>query len=312
MPNYSYKAVFDCQQGSANYGKLYIIVTETDAGTIPSAFGFEILDPNGLVIKPMPNTYLTPDVTGSGQTALYNIPLDSMQLFLCGLYSIRVIALETPFFVGGTPPPPIERTQTASYTFCTVEKSAFKANMTTTVNYPTGKITLKDLTNVTGLTSLTRLMSITPPIIPNVSLPVVTTPLTQLIYSFTYTGVTYIAALKINAENETVNALPNWVFNHRLTISQTTNIIINAAVMTTVRGQADAVLKEIEEQLCKTLKCDCATTIRYMKIMRLLHNVQMAYFEGNPNVLYDELNELYRLLNITQPNNPIAPYTPIA
>jgi hypothetical protein len=311
MPTYSYNAVFDCQTASAQYGKIRIATTETGAGLNPTYFGFEITSPSGVIIKAMPNVSTTPDVIGSSLTALYDIPLDSTGGFLCGTYSIKVNTVETPFWIGvGVPPAAIETTQTATYLFCAVEKSEYKANLKVGTSYVTGKITLDDLSVIAGLTSLVRALSITPPTIPSVVLAPVTTTARQLIYSFTYTGVTYIARLLVNAELITIATLTNWTFNHRLTQSSLVNININAAVMATLRTQANAVLIAIEEELCKTLKCDCATTIRYMKIMRLLHNIQISYLENNAANLDADLQELYRLMKVTQPTNTIAPFTP--
>lgn len=313
MPTFAYNATFYTRVGASNYGKIRLSVNETSPNANPTYFGFEITSPTGAIIKPMPSPFSTgtippaaPDAIGTSLVStLTNIPLDSNGAFLQGTYTFRVIALYETSSGSGVY---TSSTETVRYAFTPVEISQFKANMRVEVAYATAKITLTDLTYLVGLTSVSRTMSIIPPTIPTVSLSGGTTSGTSLVYTFTYTGVRYVAQLVTDATFTTVSG--TFTFDHQLRIQQNSYIDINALVLSDLRAQANAVLVGLEEEMCGSLDCDCKTTLRYMKIIRLLQNIQFAYFEGTESVVSTDLVELYALLDITPPTTIIAPYTP--
>ena len=312
MATFAYNATFYTRVGSSDYGKIRIYATTTSPFTYPTYFGFEVISPTGAVIKTMPSPFnssnIPPpssDVIGEGTTAAIAIPLDSNGAFLQGTYTFRVIAL---YETSDGSNVYASSTETIKYAFTPVEISQFKANMRVEVAYATAKIKLTDLTYIVGLTGVSRTMSVIPPTIPTVSLSGGTTTGTSLVYTFTYTGVRYVAQLVTDAIFTTVSG--TFTFDHQLRIQQNSYIDINALVLSQLRAQANAVLVGIEEEICGSLDCDCKTTLRYMKIIRLLQNIQFAYFEGTESVVSTDLVELYALLDITPPTTIIAPYTP--
>jgi hypothetical protein len=153
---------FNTHTGDANYGKLRCLV-EPRTVTSDGFVAFGVIAPNGEVLKTInPNFFATPatfaDVTFPSGAAIEsfvcNLKTDAGGAFMTGNYTLKIQFVFNGLYPGDDTTYTGNRTET--YNFCRPNKGV----LTAANNYATGQMVVRDLTDYTGLSTISRLITV--------------------------------------------------------------------------------------------------------------------------------------------------------
>jgi hypothetical protein len=298
MARFDFK--FDYQAGSGYTGKIHADVYPQ--GSVPSISmswaAFKITAPDGTVFKDADVAFgvgtptSTPTIfdvsnfyVGAQFWGGVNFPTDSTGAYQKGVYTI-VAYVKRQATAGGA----ISMTnETITYSFCPVTNalSPYVAKLVRTLNCAGGKLKLDDLTNYTGWTVSSHLLTITPPVITGVA--PTTTSLNSLQISLTYTNVSYAYSMSANGVKE-INVTPTNFYDslfrvaELVTWSTATSVFVACANLCSVASCAKTALMEMEAKRAATGKQSEADSATTNKILARLALIQTDMICGGLNI----------------------------
>lgn len=291
---------FDYQTGSATIGKIVATSTATptalDVGLVWAAF--KITAPDGTVVKDLPTDFLvgSPTVvptaydlinvyTAPQTWAGISIPRDSTGAYMKGTYTLATYMKYTAN-VGGAIS---MSTETITFNFCPVtnSNSTYATKLVRTLNCAAGTLKLDDLTNYTGWTVSSHLITITPPTVTGLS--PITTALYSLQINLTYTNVSYAYGVSANGTKTTTIVPPDFYdstyrVTELVTWTTATSVFVACANLCSVASCAKKALSELELKRSATGKLSEADMFTHDKIVDRLVLIQTDMICGGTNI----------------------------
>lgn len=189
---YTKSILFDFVSTSPNNGKIVASITDTAPSGTKNVY-YEILGPLGVVRSP---DFNTPDGTltigtPTANMPLVTVPMDSYGDWLEGTYTIKFHISDALL-----PPPPIYDAQASTFLLDVKKQGTtncvIKPSIEVNIDCHCLKMLVSDVTAYTGVTLISREITIVPPTIPNTPAPVnITTVQPNIEIDFSYTNVSY-------------------------------------------------------------------------------------------------------------------------